>query len=237
VCLGRQQGQGSLAIIGLLAGAGVLAAIVAFGRLEPIPGIDPVAIFILVTYPPLFGGLIYLYLRYKKTSADLSEEYYYKWFLQSFAKICLSEQDLQTIREELTNTILRLIRPSLVMLYELNAETNCLQMSQKGGIKNLPEAATRDYTFTEGIPGWVLQNQNIVMLPDISKDAYVQTDPWLSALGLRSYAAVPVIVNGNSVGIIAMYSHEPNFFQDTNMLVAQLVANLYGLGAARILAS
>lgn len=230
--LTRQQGYGSLATIGLLAVAGVLALILAFARVEPIVGIDPVAAILLVTYPLLFGGLVYFYLQHKKASDALKEEYYYKWLLQSFAKVCLSEQDLQTIREELTNTFLRLIGPTLVMLYELNKETNRLQMSQQGGMKNLPEAATRDYMFSEGIPGWVLQNQNIVMLPDISKDAYLQTDPWTRAAGLRSYAAVPVVVNGESVGIIAMYSREPNFFHDTNMLIAQLAAQLYGLSLA-----
>lgn len=230
--VGRQQGQAFLPIVGLFAIAGLLALVLVFVRLDPIAGIDPVTVFLLVTYPPLFGGLVYFYLQHQKTSASLKEEYFYKWFLQSFAKVCLSETDLQTIREELISTILRLVRPALVMLYELNVETNRLQMIQQGGIKNLPDTAARDYMFSEGIPGWVMQNQNTVILPDISKETYLQTDPWTRALGLRSYAAVPVIVRGNSVGIIGMYALEPNFFQDANVLIAQLAAQLYGLSLA-----
>jgi len=46
---------------------------------------------------------------------------------------------------------------------------------------------------------------------------------------LRSYAAVPIIVKGKAAGIIAMYSLEANFFQDFNLLIAQIVAQLYGL--------
>ncbi|MBI2360066.1 MAG: GAF domain-containing protein, partial [Deltaproteobacteria bacterium] len=232
VSLGPQRGQALLFIIGLLAIAGLLALLLALLRVEPIAGIDPVALLLVITYPPLFGGLIYFYLQHKKTSAALKEEYFYKWFLQSFAKVCHSESDLQTIREELINTVLRLIRPVLVMLYELNVETNRLQMTQKGGIKNLPETAARDYMLSEGIPGWVMQNQNIVILPDISRETYLQTDAWTRALGLRSYAAIPVIARGNSIGIIAMYALEPDFFQDTNLLVAQLAAQLYGLSLA-----
>jgi len=234
VTLEKQQGQAFLLIIGLVAVAGLLTSILVFLRLGPAGGIDPVVVFLLVTYPLLLGGLIYYYLQEKKIAATLQEEYYFKWFLQSFAKVCQSETDLQTIREELVNTLLRLIRPSLVMLYELDEETNRLQVIQQGGIKNLPDAAAQGYTFGEGIPGWVMQNQNIVILPEISKEPYLQTDPWAKALDLRSYAAVPVTTPEKSIGIIAMYSHEANFFQDSNLLIAQLAAQLYGLSLANL---
>ncbi|MBI2999499.1 MAG: GAF domain-containing protein [Deltaproteobacteria bacterium] len=224
--MAKQQGQAFLLIIGLVAVAGLLTLILVFSRFEPAGGTDPVVVFLLVTYPFLLGGLIYYYLQEKKIAATLQEEYYFKWFLQSFAKVCQSETDLQTIREELVNTLLRLIRPSLVMLYELDEETN--------RIKNLPDAAAQGYTFGEGIPGWVMQNQNIVILPEISKEPYLQTDPWAKALDLRSYAAVPVTTPEKSIGIIAMYSHEANFFQDSNLLIAQLAAQLYGLSLTNL---
>ncbi|MBI2348637.1 MAG: GAF domain-containing protein, partial [Deltaproteobacteria bacterium] len=69
-------------------------------------------------------------------------------------------------------------------------------------------------------------------MPDISKEQYLQVDPWAKNLGLRSYAAVPIIVKGQATGIIGMYSLEPNFFQDSNLLIAQLAAQLYGLSVA-----
>ena len=232
--LAKQQCQAFLLIIGLVAVAALITSILVFFRLEPTGGIDPVVVFLLLTYPLLLGGLIYYYLQDKKVALALREEYYFKWFLQSFAKVCQSETDLQTIREELVNTLLRLIRPSLVMLYELDQETNRLQVIQQGGIKNLPDAAAQGYPFGEGIPGWVMQNQNIVILPEISKEPYLQTDPWTKALDLRSYAAVPVITRGKAIGVIAVYSHEANFFQDSNLLIAQLAAQLYGLSLASL---
>lgn len=230
----RNQGQTALGIIWLIALIGLATSVLALLRYESLRPIDPILIFLLIAYPFLIGLTVFFHLKNQNITTALREEYYIKWFLQSFAKVCLSETDLQTIREELTNTILRLIKPSLVMLYELNLETNRLQVIQQAGIKNLPETASHGYTFGEGIPGWVMQNQNTVILPDISKETYLQTDPWTKALGLRSYAAVPVIARGNPVGIIAMYSHEPNFFQDTNLLIAQLTAQLYGLSLANL---
>jgi GAF domain-containing protein len=193
---------------------------------------DPVLIFLLVAYPFLIGTTIYFYLQHKKIAAALQEEYYIKWFLQSFAKVCLSETDLQIIREELGSTLLRLVKPALVMVYQMNPDTKRLEVIGQAGMKSLPNTATQGYTLGEGIPGWVMQNQNTVILADISKEQYLQVDPWAKALDLRSYAAVPVIVRGNAVGIIAMYSSEPNYFQDSNLLIAQLAAQLYGLGLA-----
>ena len=51
-------------------------------------------------------------------------------------------------------------------------------------------------------------------------------------MGFRSFAAVPVSVRGEAIGIIAMYSLEPNFFHDSNLLITQLAAQLYGLSLA-----
>ncbi len=232
VTIEKQQGQALLPLIGLFALTGFITSVVAFLRYESPGAIDPVLIFLLIAYPVLLGTIIYFYLKDKNIVATLQEEYYIKWFLQSFAKICLTETDLQIVREELANTVLRLIKPALVMVYEMNPETKRLEVIQQAGIKSLPDTATQGYTFGEGIPGWVMQNQNTVVLADISKEQYLQVDHWAKTAELCSYAAVPIIVRGNAIGIVAMYSAEPNFFQDSNLLIAQLAAQLYGLSLA-----
>ena len=232
MALEKQQGQVLLQLIALFALVGLVTSVLAFLGYQSRAAIDPVLIFLLIAYPVLIGTTVYFYLKDKKTGVTLQEEYYIKWFLQSFAKVCLSESDSQIIKEELASTLLRLIKPALVMVYELNQETQRLEVTQQSGIKNLPNTAAHGYAFGEGIPGWVMQNQNTVILPDISKEQYLQVDPWAKSLELRSYAAVPIIVNGNASGIIGMYSLEPNYFQDSNLLIAQIAAQLYGLRLA-----
>lgn len=232
VVLENRQGQAPLQIIGLIALIGLITSLLAFLRFESPGAIDPVLIFLLAAYPILIGTAIYFYLQDKRIAASLQEEYYIKWFLQSFAKVCLSEGDQLIIREELASTILRLVHPALVMVYEMNREIQRLEITQQSGIKNLPATAAHGYAFGEGIPGWVMQNQNTVILPDIAKEQYLQVDQWAKILELRSYAAVPIIVNGASIGIIGMYSLEPNYFQDSNLLIAQIAAQLYGLRLA-----
>ena len=228
----KQQGQAVLRLVVIFALVGLATSLFAFLRYESPGAVDPILFFLLVAYPILIGTTIYFYLKDKKTSVTLQEEYYIKWFLQSFAKVCLSEGDQQIIREELASTVLRLVHPALVMVYEMNRETQRLEITQQSGIKNLPETAAHGYAFGEGIPGWVMQNQNTVILPDIAKEQYLQVDTWAKTLELRSYAAVPIIVNGASIGIIGMYSLEPNYFQDSNLLIAQIAAQLYGLRLA-----
>ncbi|OGQ80613.1 MAG: hypothetical protein A3F90_11345 [Deltaproteobacteria bacterium RIFCSPLOWO2_12_FULL_60_19] len=211
---------------------GLATSVLSFLRYDSPLGADPILIFLLFAYPFLIGTTIYFYLEDKKTAATLQEEYYVKWYLQSFAKTCLTETDQQILREELTGTLLRLIRPALVMVYALNPDTERLEIIQQGGIKNLPDAAGHGYTFGEGIPGWVMQNQNTAILADISKEQYLQVDAWAKTLNLRSFAAVPVVTGGKAVGVVAMYSFEAGYFQDSNLLVAQLAVQLYGLGVA-----
>lgn len=232
VALGKQQGQVPLQIIGLFVLVGVITSLLAFLRYDSLAAVDPVLMFLLVAYPILIGTAIYFYLQNKTLVLSLQEEYYIKWFLQSFGKVCLSESDLQIIREELASTLLRLIKPALVMVYELNPETKRLEITQQSGIKNLPDTAAQGYAFGEGIPGWVMQNLNPVTMADVLKEQYLQVDPWAKALELRSYAAVPLIVQGKAIGVIAMYSLEPNYFQDSNLIISQIAAQLYGLGLA-----
>jgi len=232
VATNRHVGQVPLQIIVLIALIGLATSLLAFLRYESPLGADPMVIFLLVTYPLLFGAVVYYYLQDRNVAASLREEYYIKWFLQSFAKVCVSETDAQIVREELASTVLRLLKPALVMVYHLNPESGRLEVIQQSGIKNLPATATHGYTFGEGIPGWVMQNQNAVVLADIAKEQYLQIDPWAKSMDLRSYAAVPIIARGHSVGIIAMYSLEPNYFQDSNLLVAQIASQLYGLSLA-----
>lgn len=232
VTIEKQQGQALLQLIGLFALVGLVTSLLAFLGYQSPWAIDPVLLFLLIAYPVLLGTIIYFYLKYKNIAANLQEEYYTKWFLQSFAKVCLTESDLQIVREELASTVLRLIKPALVMVYEISQQTQRLEIVQQAGIKNLPDTATQGYTFGEGIPGWVMQNQNTVVLADISKEQYLQVDHWAKAADLRSYAAVPIIVRGNAIGIIAMYSAESNFFHDSNLLITQLAAQLYGLSLA-----
>jgi GAF domain-containing protein len=230
----QQRGQIQLQIVALFVLIGLITSLLTFLGYQLPWATDPFLIFLLVAYPLLLGVTVYYYLKDKNTAATLQEEYYIKWFLQSFAKVCLTETDLQAVREELAVTVLRLIKPALVMVYELNPETKRLDVKQQSGIKNLPTTATQGYTFGEGIPGWVMENQNTAILGDLSKEQFLSVDPWAKSLGFRSYAAVPIIVRGGTIGIVAMYALEPNYFQDSNLLIAQLSAQLYGLSFTHI---
>ncbi|HEY2986365.1 MAG TPA: GAF domain-containing protein [Candidatus Binatia bacterium] len=230
--ISSQQGEAPLRIIALFAVTGLATSLLVFLRYDSIFAVDPILIFLLVAYPFLIGMTIYFYLEDKKVSATLQDEYYVKWYLQSFAKVCLSETDPQIFREELAGTILRLIRPALVMVYEGNADSQRLELVEQAGLKGLPDSATYGYAFGDGIPGWVMQNHNPAVLTDTTQEEHFQIDSWAKAMNFRSYAAVPIMVAGNAVGVVAMYGFEPNYFQDSNLLVAQLAVQIYGLSIA-----
>ncbi|NIO11964.1 MAG: GAF domain-containing protein [Deltaproteobacteria bacterium] len=227
-----QVGDAGLRIIFVIVTVGLITSVLAVLRYEFTEGIDPVLIFLLITYPLLIGTVVYFYLQYRNVQFNLHGEHYARWYLQSFSKVCLTEPDLKVIRDELTSSILRLIKPALVNVYEKNSETERLEIVQQAGIKDLPNAAKQGYPQGEGIPGWVMQNQNTVILSDITQEQILKVDPWAKAMELKSYAAVPIIVKGKATGIIAMYSLEANYFQDFNLLIAQIVAQLYGLRLA-----
>lgn len=229
-----ERGQISFKWIIAFALIGLLTSLLGFLRQDSFAGTDPVLAFLLIAYPLLIGMTVYFYLKDKKAIADFQEEYYVKWQLQGLTKLCVVETDPQVVREEVVDSLLRLIRPSLVCIYELRPESRRVEIVHQGGMKNLPEAASQGYTFGEGVPGWVMQNQKPAVFNDIRKDQFLQVDPWARSLGLQSYGAIPVVVGVQSAGVIAMYSLEPDFFDDSKVLLAQIVAQIYGLALARL---
>lgn len=229
-----ERGQVSFNWIALFAFIGLLTSVLALIRQESLAGADPVLVFLLVAYPFLIGMTVYFYLKDKKASNDLQEEYYVKWHLQGLTKLCIVENDLQIVREEVVDSLLRLVRPSVVCIYESKPNSERLEITHQGGMKNLPEAASQGYTFGEGVPGWVMQNQKPAVFNDLAKDQFLQVDRWAQSMGLRSYGAVPVIVREQAAGVIAMYSLEASFFDDSKILLAQIVAQVYGLSLGQL---
>jgi len=227
------RGQVSFNWIAGFALIGLLTSLLGFLRQDSFAGTDPVLAFLLIAYPFLIGTTVYFYLKDKKATADFQEEYYVKWHLQGLTKLCVVETDPQIVREEVVDSLLRLIRPAVVCIYEASPDSQRLEITHQGGMKNLPEAASQGYTFGEGVPGWVMQNQKPAVFNDISKDQFLQVDRWAQSMGLQSYGAVPVVVGVQSAGVIAMYSLETNFFDDSKVLIAQIVAQVYGLALAQ----
>lgn len=219
-------------MIALFTVGGILTSVLTFLGYKSFRTVDPVLVFLVVAYPFLIGTTVHYYLRNKSVEARLREEYFIKWYLQSLARVCLSETSIDIVREELASSLMRLVRPAVVNIFERDPQTQRVEMVFRGGMKNLPPAAGNGYALGEGIPGWVMQNQKPVIVTDISSEFYLQTDSWAKSLQLRSYTAVPLIARGEAVGLIGLYSFEPGFFQDSNVLIVQLAAQLYGLHLA-----
>lgn len=190
---------------------------------------DPVVIFLLIAVPVLAGTTVHLHLGSKRIAASLRRESLVKWYLHGFTKTCLAEADPQAVREALAETLIRLVGPRAVRIYELNSQSNRLELLHQLRVGDRADENEQGYVLDEGIPRWVMQNRKPVILNDLSLELSHQVAPRAMGMGFSSFAAIPLMAREKPLGLITMYSSEPNFFDDSKVLLAQILADVYGL--------
>ena len=77
----------------------------------------------------------------------------------------------------------------------------------------------------EGITGWVAAHGEPVLVPDVRQDGrYV----WMRGSGCLSELTVPIISRGDVIGVLDVQSDQVNYFDDTDLVVIQALANQAG---------
>lgn len=80
------------------------------------------------------------------------------------------------------------------------------------------------FAFDEGVPGWVVEHRQAIIIPDASADARVH--PYVVEDGVKSVLAVPMEVRDQVVGVLNLYGKtETNAFDEEAIRLAQVFAD------------
>jgi sigma-B regulation protein RsbU (phosphoserine phosphatase) len=95
------------------------------------------------------------------------------------------------------------------------------------GWKNDPVVAEQRIPFeAQSGPGWVMRNQQPLIVEDLESSDPTQWFPeWIQAEGFRGHAVVPMVVEEHSIGVLIINDREPRAFQADEIRFLQLMAN------------
>ena len=83
--------------------------------------------------------------------------------------------------------------------------------------------------------GWVFQHQKPIVRRDLLREVEFQAEQPNVQEGIRSYCAVPLIVRGESVGVVIVLSSQKNSYSDTHADFLQEVSNQFVLAVKTVL--
>jgi formate hydrogenlyase transcriptional activator len=83
--------------------------------------------------------------------------------------------------------------------------------------------------------GWVFQNQKPIVRRDLPSQFEFQIEQYNIKEGLRSYCAVPLIVRGESLGVMIILSSQVNQYSERHAEFLQQVANQFVLAVKCLL--
>lgn len=193
--------------------------------------LDPVLLFLLISYPVILFFAVYAQIRVTKFKQSLGDHLLSRWHLYGFIQTCSTETDPNIIADEALLTITRLVEPSFARIYQFDKERQQLEILKQTGptLSQMPG----DYALDEAIPVWVMKNKNAVVINDLAKEQYLGAGTGETANEFRSLAAVPAVSGNQPVGLFMLLAKQTGFFNDTNILLIQMIANLYATAISR----
>ena len=113
------------------------------------------------------------------------------------------------------------------MIYMWNAEkTKMIQLAGYGQ-KGTPEALANnlfDVATGQGVVGYVMEMKEPVLIKDTMKDVRYRPDDVFR----RSEVCVPIIHNGELMGVIDSENHAPEYFKERDIKILTTIATLVG---------
>jgi GAF domain-containing protein len=121
----------------------------------------------------------------------------------------------------------------------VNRESQCIEVAAshgdgKGFLDHLPLGLGQSRSERVRLPAQVVTEGRASVVDDIRCDPRVVLQQQAGALGLRSVAILPIKLSGEVVGLLALYSGDPAFFDATEMRLLEELAGDIGFAIGHI---
>lgn len=113
-----------------------------------------------------------------------------------------------------------LLDGAVVLLLVADAEQGSLSLRSSHGVTRRELRLQSRYRPGEGLPGWVFQTREPLVLTNLLEDARTLNRAWAEAEGLRAFAAVPLLLRDRCLGVLyaARGGERPFAEQDVDLL-------------------
>lgn len=145
--------------------------------------------------------------------------------LSRACQIVTASLDLNEVLQEIINLAKRLTQADFGGIVLIDEEGRVGQHAED----HIGYSSLQYRLRQNGVTRWVLRNQRIAMGDLITEDGQINpplgegapqtVNPVLAAAGIRSFISLPLVVKGQTLGVLHLYSKQPSNFHQTEALL------------------
>lgn len=125
------------------------------------------------------------------------------------AAVCESEKSVRTMLEICAAAVVKHLDAAFARIWLLNDEQNMLELEASAGLYthlNGPHARIAVGSFKIGL---IAAEQKPHLTNTVQTDERVSDKDWARRQGMISFAGFPLLIEGGTVGVIAMFARQP----------------------------
>jgi sigma-B regulation protein RsbU (phosphoserine phosphatase) len=146
--------------------------------------------------------------------------------LLGLSRQLLSHLDLTELIEHLVQEVRQLLSADAAALLLPSARSGFLEYRATSGWRHDPGRERRQVPADERSgPGEVMHTRQTLVVADIREHNGTWMPDWLQAEGFVGYAMVPLLLNGDALGVLMLNQREPRSPQGGEVRFLQLMAN------------
>ncbi len=140
--------------------------------------------------------------------------------LSWLASLSSSTLDPSRVFDFIAEATSHLLDGAAVLLLVADAEGESLSLRASYAITRPELRVQNRFRAGEGLPGWVFQTREPLVLTNILEDARALNRAWAEAEGLRAFAGVPLLLRDRCLGVLyaARGREQPFAAQDVDLL-------------------
>jgi signal transduction histidine kinase/CheY-like chemotaxis protein len=141
--------------------------------------------------------------------------------LMRLTQFISSSLDIKEVLGEIAQAAATLMDAAIVNFWIADMATQTLHMrTSSNPVLGIPLAMSRTLAFGEGGIGWVALHHRPLNVPDVASDERFITRTWFKQYGLTSFLALPIILGGELLAVLALAGRQPFRFapEDQSLL-------------------
>jgi PAS domain S-box-containing protein len=168
----------------------------------------------------------------KQAEATIAEQMCLTAFRADIDMALTRSGDLQTILKNCTEAIVNRLDAAFARIWTLNAAENMLELQASSGLYTHLDGGHARVPVGKFKIGWIAESRQPYLTNNVQTDPRVGDRAWAEREGMIAFAGYPLLVDGQLLGVVAMFARSP--LSDSTFKALEFATDEISLGIKRI---
>ncbi|BAY39503.1 multi-sensor signal transduction histidine kinase [Nostoc sp. NIES-2111] len=178
-----------------------------------------------------FVGIAYDITDRKRTEAELAQRVKLADFRSEVDSILSQSHTLQILMQGCTQAIVKHLDAAFARIWTLNKQDNVLELQVSSGMYTHIDGPHRRVRVGQFKIGLIAEEGKAHITNSVQTDARVGNKEWAKQEGMIAFAGYPLIVEGETFGVLAMFSRQA--LNESSLEALSISANAIAIGIKR----